>query len=219
MLFETHLKPDLKCTRESIGNSNETWVSRDVEINIYRRICRINVLQVRKGDFEYLLNSDLFASLVCSFPMIYLKCYYTMHRWKLKVLQESTVQLKFEFSKFKIFHFIIFTYAFLYLGKCNQQVGLVEMWWFVILNLNDSFWDRCLPHEFCICFLKCIFLIDLIETQIWNSLFHTEVKYSYLQLLSTPGQGKDSLSLLFLSPLLLLFLTLLKIEHVLPNWI
>lgn len=165
MLFETHLKPDLTCIRESIGNFNETWVPRDVEVNIYRRICRIRVCC--KCTREILSIKFWFVSYSCL-----LFSHYTMHRCKLKILQETTVQLKFEFSKFKIFHFIIFTYAFLYNGKCNQQAGLVVMWLFVILNLNDSFWDRCLPHEFWICFLKYIFLIDLIETQIWNSLFN-----------------------------------------------
>lgn len=75
---------------------------------------------MHKGDFEYLLNSVLFAILVCSFPMIYLKLYHTIHMCKLKVLQESTVQLKFEFSKFKIFFLIIFIYVFVYYGKFNQ---------------------------------------------------------------------------------------------------
>jgi len=51
ILFETHFKPDLSCTRESIGNFNETQVPRGIKVNIYRRICRIRALQVCKGDF------------------------------------------------------------------------------------------------------------------------------------------------------------------------
>lgn len=92
-LFETHLKPDLTGTGESIGNFNETRVPRDVEVNIYRRICKNRVLQVHKGGFECLLNSDLFAIVVWSFPMIYIKHYYTVHTCKLQVFQYRSAEI------------------------------------------------------------------------------------------------------------------------------
>lgn len=83
MLFETHLKPDLAWTRESIGNFNETQVPRDVEVNVYIEgyaglVCH----KCAKKNFEFLLNSDLLALLITLFSIIYLKgFYYIIHMY------------------------------------------------------------------------------------------------------------------------------------------